>query len=186
MTELSEKISTVDLPMIMESEGIELHRSGNGYQFKCCFHNDRHPSAGLYNKGNGWRYHCFACQSGGDAVDFIRQRHNFDFMSACRYLGIESGPLSHPQRARAKKNQARRKAGDAFRRWELSAIDELRDTISTVYKISSQWKTVEQFEAGAMILEPISDLQGQLNILMMGTKADRLSIYNRWKRRGWF
>lgn len=42
--EISQQIAGIDLPQILENEGVELHRSGgNGYQFLCPFHDDRHP-----------------------------------------------------------------------------------------------------------------------------------------------
>ena len=184
MKMISEKISSIDLPAILESEGIELIRSGNGFQFMCCFYDDRHPSGSLFNKGGKWRWHCFGCQAGGDAVDFVMRRHNIDFKAALSYLSIESGPLPREQRVRIKKSKARRKVTDAFKVWELAAIDELRDTISTAYRISSKWKTIEDFDHGAMWLDPIADLQGQLNVLMMNPKKDQVGIYRRWKDRG--
>lgn len=178
-----EKIAEIDLPMIMENEGIKLHRSGNNLRFCCPFHDDTTPSVSLRNNGK-WRFHCFGCGESGDVVDFIQKLHRCDFKAACQFLGIESGPLSRAQRARIRRNKARRKIAETFKRCELATIDELRDTIKTAYQISGRWKTIEDFERGAMWLDPVADLQGQLDVLMMGAEADRRGIYRRWKARG--
>ena len=180
----SEKIAEIDLPGILEGEGIQLRRTGKNWQFCCPFHNDRHPSASLFNKGDRWRFRCFGCGESGDSIDFITKLHGLDFKGACQYLGIESGPLSRSQKLKIKKNEQRRKITETFKQWKLAAIDELRDTISTAYQISGRWKTIKDFERGAKCLDPIDDLQGQLNILMLGPKKDRIGIYNRWKARG--
>lgn len=183
----AEKIAAIDLLEIMKNEDVELHQRGNGYQFKCCFHEDRHPSGSVsFHKGKQ-RWHCFSCNVGGDVVDFIRKRHDLDFKAACQYLGIESGPLSRSQKLKIKKNEQRHKITETFKQWELAAIDELRDTISTAHQISGRWKTIEDFEQGAIWLDLVADLLGQLDVLMTGSKKNRTGIYNRWKQRGgWF
>jgi len=180
---LQEKISSIDLPAILESDGIELIRSGNRFQFKCCFHDDQHPSGSLRNNGK-WRFHCFGCGASGDAIDFVMKLHGLNFRDACRHLCIESGPLSRAQKVKIKKNKQRYKIIETFKRWELAAIDDLRDTISTAYKIAGRWKTIEDFERGAMWLDPVADLQGQLDTLMVGSEADRVGVYRRWLENG--
>ena len=73
---------------------------------------------------------------------------------------------------------------EIFKKWELAAIDELRGMISTAYQISSRWQTEADFEQGCMILDPLADLQGQLDVLMTGNLSDRIGIYRRWRERG--
>jgi hypothetical protein len=53
----------------------------------------------------------------------------------------------------------------------MAAIEELR-------------KTIQDFEASAMNLDPLVELQGTLDILMIGNEADRVGVYRRWKARG--
>jgi len=60
---------------------------------------------------------------------------------------------------------------EVFKAWEMAAIEELR-------------KTIQDFEASAMILDPLLELQSTLDILMIGNEADRVGVYRRWKARG--
>ena len=39
--------------------------------FKCCFHEDRTPSAGIFQKEGVWRFKCHGCNFGGDVFDVI-------------------------------------------------------------------------------------------------------------------
>jgi hypothetical protein len=55
----------------------------------CCFHEDKRPSLHINLATGG--YFCFSCQaSGGDVIDFLRQRYSLDFRGALEYLGIAS------------------------------------------------------------------------------------------------
>lgn len=180
---LKEIISRLDLPMIMQNEGIHLRRSGNGYQFKCCFHPDKHPSGSLRNNGK-WRFHCFGCGASGDAVDFVMRRHNIDFKAAASYFGIEKAPLTLEEKARIKKHKQQQKITETFERWELAAIDELRNTIFSIYRVSRRFKTVEDLELYGGILEPLAGLQGNLDVLMFGSEVNCKGLYRRWKDRG--
>lgn len=40
-----------------------------GRACRCIFHDDRHPSAGIYLKDGVWKYKCQVCQFGGDVMD---------------------------------------------------------------------------------------------------------------------
>lgn len=42
--------------------------------FKCPFHDDAHPSAGVYEKDGIWRFKCQACGAGGDVFDIRARR----------------------------------------------------------------------------------------------------------------
>lgn len=83
------KFSRAALPPAIhyyEAQGITL--TGNGAWLKaiCPFHDDTNPSLNV--KVNSGAYRCFACNArGGDIVDFHQQRHNLNFVEACKELG---------------------------------------------------------------------------------------------------
>jgi hypothetical protein len=53
------------LQRYLESKGVEIR----GTKCKCPLHEDRHPSADIYQKDGVWRFWCQVCQTGGDVED---------------------------------------------------------------------------------------------------------------------
>ena len=52
----------------------ELDKAGavfRGNAFRCCFHDDKHPSAAIFESDAGWRFKCHACGAQGDVWDVI-------------------------------------------------------------------------------------------------------------------
>ena len=66
-------IEDIDLKALIEQETGELFNR-NGY-IKCPFHAEKTPSMKVrFNPNtNKYMYHCFGCDEGGDAIDFIRK-----------------------------------------------------------------------------------------------------------------
>jgi len=50
----------------------------------CPFHNDAKPSMHIYDGARGW--HCFACGTGGDIIDFVSKFFNLNFRDALAKL----------------------------------------------------------------------------------------------------
>ena len=86
MTKLLEDI---DLKALIEQETGELFNR-NGY-IKCPFHAEKTPSMKVrFNPNtNKYMYHCFGCDEGGDAIDFIRKYKNMEYLEAREYLELE-------------------------------------------------------------------------------------------------
>jgi hypothetical protein len=55
-----------------------------GFVSRCCFHTDKHPSLRFYAHSNS--FYCFGCHASGDVIDFVMQRHDFNFVEAVKYL----------------------------------------------------------------------------------------------------
>lgn len=51
---------------------------------KCPLHDDKTASLKVYEKSN--RFHCFGCDVGGSAIDFIKKLKNCDFKEAVEIL----------------------------------------------------------------------------------------------------
>jgi len=56
----------------------------DGYKCTCPFHNDRNPSAGIFESGGHWRFRCFTCRLTLDYYDIIAKRENLDIADTLR------------------------------------------------------------------------------------------------------
>jgi len=72
------------------SETVMLKQRGQEYWGCCPFHNEKTPSFKVSPATGLW--HCFgACQTGGDAISYIRKRDNLEFADAVRALAEKAG-----------------------------------------------------------------------------------------------
>ena len=79
-------INIVDLV----SETVVLKQRGQEFWGCCPFHNEKTPSFKVNAATGLW--HCFgACQTGGDAISYIRKRDNLEFADAVRVLADKAG-----------------------------------------------------------------------------------------------
>lgn len=77
----------VDIVKII-GERIPLRKRGSSFKGLCPFHGERTPSFSVDPvKG---RYHCFGCNAGGDAIDFLMRLDGLSFHSAVKAIGGES------------------------------------------------------------------------------------------------
>jgi DNA primase len=88
-------------------ERTPLRKSGARLWGRCPFHEERTPSFSV-SPGSGF-YHCFGCGAGGDAITFVRETQNVDFVEAVEWLAErfripleyeESGPGEDERRRR--------------------------------------------------------------------------------------
>ena len=73
---------------------VTLKRRGRLLTGLCPFHNEKTPSFTVYPETQS--YYCFGCGNGGDAVTFIKNIENLDYVEAVRYLADKVG-LAVPQ-----------------------------------------------------------------------------------------
>ncbi len=115
-------------------------------RFRCLApdHQDSHPSAGLFRGRDGWRWHCFACGAGGDALDFVERSAGVSFKEATRILANAAGiPLRSldgtPDVGTRRRTLERR----ALRWWAseqaTAATVEARRTETVLHDIAEQW-----------------------------------------------
>ena len=82
-------LARCDLPAIVASY-TPLTKRGREWVGRCVAHSpDNHPSMYVYQKGGKWMVHCFACDFSADAIGFIQQVQEPDFLKACEYLGAD-------------------------------------------------------------------------------------------------
>ncbi|OQY87266.1 MAG: hypothetical protein B6D41_11830 [Chloroflexi bacterium UTCFX4] len=100
--ELIDEVKTrVDLVELMQARGVELKTRGDKAQGRCPFHADKTPSLSVDNARGLW--HCFGCNAGGDAIRFVMQCDNVEFMPALQILAeradVELPTTRAPRRA---------------------------------------------------------------------------------------
>jgi DNA primase len=66
-----------------------LRKVGARYTGRCPFHDERTPSFSVDPVDK--QYYCFGCQRGGDAIRFVQDTENLDFVGAVEWLGDRFG-----------------------------------------------------------------------------------------------
>ena len=85
LTKFGQIARTRDLGDLVESRGIKLYPgSGRVRQGVCPFHDESESSFTVY--ADSQRFHCFGCETWGDALDFIRKLDNVSVQEAARTL----------------------------------------------------------------------------------------------------
>ena len=68
---------------------VGLKKSGRISRGLCPFHSEKTPSFTVYPDTQS--YYCFGCGKGGDAVTFIREIENLDYVEAVKFLAERAG-----------------------------------------------------------------------------------------------
>lgn len=84
-----EEIKKLPLKEILASKyGMKFNNAGFAL---CPFHNDTEPSMKVSQDTQGyWRWHCFACNIGGDYIDFRMKKDNTDFVNTIKIIQLEN------------------------------------------------------------------------------------------------
>jgi DNA primase len=80
--------SAADIVSVVEGR-VRLRKAGATYKGLCPFHEERTPSF-VVTPARG-TYHCFGCQRGGDAISFVREAEQLDFVGAIEWLAERFG-----------------------------------------------------------------------------------------------
>lgn len=83
--EIRRKVDVVDLV----SAHVALKKAGKYYKGLCPFHQEKTPSFHVDRDKGLW--HCFGCNSGGDAYDFVMRTANLTFSEAVQELARRAG-----------------------------------------------------------------------------------------------
>ena len=90
------------------SQYTQLKRVGQRWSGLCPFHAEKSPSFSV-NSDEGF-YHCFGCKASGDAITFLREKEQLDFVGAVEALASRAGiTLRYTERdeGEGRKRQAR-------------------------------------------------------------------------------
>ncbi len=92
--------------MAVVGEHVALRRSGSRWVGLCPFHTERTPSFSV--NGELGFFYCFGCQAKGDAIDFVRQTRQLDFVGAVESLAARVGIELHWDNQRESGERRRR------------------------------------------------------------------------------
>ncbi|MBI2201264.1 MAG: DNA primase, partial [Armatimonadetes bacterium] len=88
-SDIKEEIRTrVDL-VELAGEHVALKKTGRYYKGLCPFHQEKTPSFHVDREKGLW--HCFGCQAGGDAYDFVMRISNLSFSESVEVLARRAG-----------------------------------------------------------------------------------------------
>ena len=68
---------------------VELKKAGRNHKGRCPFHEEKTPSFNVNSERQ--IFHCFGCQVGGNAINFLMRHEGLSFPEAVRNLGAEVG-----------------------------------------------------------------------------------------------
>ena len=95
MSVIDEVKQKTDIASIV-SQYVTLKKAGRNLVGLCPFHDERNPSFFVYPEQQSW--HCFGCNTGGDAFSFIMKKEGLDFGEALSLLAQRAG-VTIPSRA---------------------------------------------------------------------------------------
>ena len=88
-------------------EHVTLKKQGRRYVGLCPFHPEKSPSFSV--NGDEGLYYCFGCQAHGDAITFVREIDNLDFVEAVERLAARANiQLNYTDDGRASRDRQRR------------------------------------------------------------------------------
>ncbi len=83
---------------------LELKRSGASFKAVCPFHDDSNPS--LHVSPAKQMYHCFVCEAGGDAINFVREYEKLNYPETIeRLASMYNFSLTYTQNDQKNSNQ---------------------------------------------------------------------------------
>ena len=88
------------------SQYTQLKRVGRRFSGLCPFHGEKTPSFSV-NSEEGF-YYCFGCQAKGDAITFVREKEQLDFVGAVEWLANKAGVTLHYTDANEGESRKRR------------------------------------------------------------------------------
>lgn len=123
--------SDINIKELIERETGERFNRNN--KMCCHLHNEKTPSFSIEKDLNIWK--CFGCGKGGDAIQFIREYKNMDYVQACNYLGIELD--KERQQVESNKEKVIKKALGCFKDHKLIDIYQFTNEVGEVvyYKV---------------------------------------------------
>ena len=185
----------IPLPDVVEGAGITLKPApGNRYVTLCPFHDEKLPSFTIYPDGG---FKCFGCGVSGDVVNFVAKMERLSPLDAARRLdadyglGLFENELSAVERAvyaqQAEQRKHDRELIAAFGEWErrhhIAICNEIHLLEGLVPQYRPQSPDDDFSDEFAAIIEEITWLDIELDILMNGTAKTKLELFRDEMRR---
>lgn len=101
---ISDVIAANDIVDVI-SDYVQLKKSGRNYFGLCPFHNEKTPSFSVAQDKQ--IYHCFGCGVGGNVINFLMRRENYDFVEAVKVLA-DRAHLSYEMSSTGRETKSRK------------------------------------------------------------------------------
>ena len=164
---------TVTTRQAAEMYGIRVNRHGMAV---CPFHNDRNPSMKVDN-----RFHCFACQADGDAVDFVSRLFGLPSKEAAMKLADDFG-ISYDSRQRPSIRPHIREPTpeQKYQQEEIRCYKVLTDYFHLLREWKQQYAPKQpEEEWHSLFVEALqreSDIEYLLDVLLYGTPEEKKAL----------
>lgn len=154
-------IQKIDLPQFIKDYAhVDLVRKGNGWRCKCPIHENSVNPEAMYVDDRGG-YYCFACNSGGNVINFLSDYEHISYSAATERLAsmlninLRDDVDYQDQKKVEEKFEGYKKRG-------LSGLDNVRQYLMEKRGFSEE--TIEAFELGmwdGKMTIPLLDVNGR-------------------------
>lgn len=132
---------------------VKLKKTGRTYSGCCPFHQEKSPSFHVYRDKQ--YYHCFGCQANGNAIRFLMDIDNRNFIDVMKELSSHAGVELPKDNFDNKKISYKREAVKPQPKAEPKSVEQKpKDVEQTIEQINNQSFEIDPFEAFSQYPDP--------------------------------
>ncbi|AXQ21529.1 DNA primase [Acinetobacter wuhouensis] len=132
---------------------VKLKKTGRTYSGCCPFHQEKSPSFHVYRDKQ--YYHCFGCQANGNAIRFLMDIDNRNFIDVMKELSSHAGVELPKDNFDNKKISYKREAVKTQPKAETKSVEQKpKDVVQTKEQINNQSFEIDPFEAFSQYPDP--------------------------------
>ncbi|AYO53543.1 DNA primase [Acinetobacter wuhouensis] len=132
---------------------VKLKKTGRTYSGCCPFHQEKSPSFHVYRDKQ--YYHCFGCQANGNAIRFLMDIDNRNFIDVMKELSSHAGVELPKDNFDNKKISYKREAVKSQPKAETKSVEQKpKDVEQTKEQINNQSFEIDPFEAFSQYPDP--------------------------------
>ena len=132
---------------------VKLKKTGRTYSGCCPFHQEKSPSFHVYRDKQ--YYHCFGCQANGNAIRFLMDIDNRNFIDVMKELSSHAGVELPKDNFDNKKISYKREAVKLQPKAETKSVEQKsKDVVQTKEQINNQSFEIDPFEAFSQYPDP--------------------------------
>lgn len=149
---------------------LSLQPAGRNWKTRCPFHKEKTPSFMVSPDRQGW--HCFGCNSGGDAFTFLMRYENIEFGEALRLLAEKTGvELRRVSPAEYRFAGLLYDLNEAAKKFFIETFARSDETHAYLRDRGLTKETIEEFELG---LAPAESEALTMHLMKLGASPDDL------------
>lgn len=138
-------VQKIDLPQFIKDYGhVELTRKGNGWRCQCPIHDNSENPEAMFIDDKG-TYYCFACNSGGNVINFLSDLEHISYSAATERLASILN-INLKDDVEYQNEKAIEEKFEAYKQRGISGRAEAMDYLTS--KRGFTVETIEAFELG--------------------------------------